>query len=266
MLRVSESELEAATISGLVRCPKCGFENELLWVESGVQMKYCRVCERLQPLENFHRHRPNSRGFRTGRQLECKTCKNTVINPALNPLRTADQHREAAQRRRLFGVVAGEVGKLDSNAIFEKFGSKCFSCDKALAQDKSLGPFAFDHTLPAKLFWPMSTGTATLLCADCNGRKHELWPSQFYSDQKLRSLARLTSIDYELLVGRPVVNASAVAAILEDVDGFIEEWIAYPGDLLRVRELLLREAGIDLAERASHAPTWLTAPGSSTGA
>jgi hypothetical protein len=257
-LRVSEADLAAAAITGVVKCPECGWENDLDWVESGVQMKYCRICERLQPLESFHRHKPTGRSFRTGRQLECRECKNTKINPALNPLRTPDQHREAGQRRRLYGTLAGQSGKLNMETVFEKFEHKCFNCNTPLQTDGSLGRFALDHTLPVKLLWPMTTETATLLCSDCNGRKHEQWPSQFYTEHQLRALARLTGIPYDVLSGPPTVNRQAVDAILQDVDGFIEAWIDRPEELRRVRRLILEAVGVDIAAEATHAPDWLS--------
>lgn len=258
MLQIDEHAFLQAASEGGVRCPKCTSENALDWIESGIQMKYCRVCERLKPLDAFHRHKPSGNSWRTGRQLECADCKNKVINPHLNPLRTADQHREAAQRRRLYGIIAGESVRLDTDELFEKFESRCFKCGKELSADGSLGPYAFDHTLPAKLFWPITTSTATLLCETCNGHKHEAWPSEFYTRTELRRLARLTGIDFGVLEGKAMINHEAVAAILEDADAFIEAWIDRPEDLRRVRTLLIDMAGVDLAARATHAPPWLT--------
>ncbi|MGI0015170.1 MAG: hypothetical protein ACREBU_17285 [Nitrososphaera sp.] len=116
LMKVSEDWLEVhqSTEPVFVKCPKCGFENGKDVIERASRWKYCRVCERLQPLENFHRHKPSGRSFRSGRQLECIVCKNTRINPRLNPQRTADQHREAAQRRRLYSLLSGETRKIDS--------------------------------------------------------------------------------------------------------------------------------------------------------
>ena len=188
MLRVDEASLVAAKTAGFLLGGRCGHRNALTWVETGVQMKYCRVCERLQTLESFHRHKPSGRSFRTGRQLECKTCKNELINPALNPLRTPDQLRESSQRCRRIPISWPPTrGRIDTRAVFGKFQNKCFRCEKQLDVN-ARGSYALDHTLPAKFLWPYGTLTATLLCTTCNGNKAEQWPATFYADLKLRTL------------------------------------------------------------------------------
>lgn len=209
-------------------------------------------------MENFHKHKPSGRSFRSGRQLECRVCKNTRINPNLNPLRTSDQHREAAQRRRLYSLLSGEAGKIDSHAVFERFGGRCFNCSKLLTYKvRGTKEYDLDHTLPAKHLWPLSTGNATLLCSECNNAKHDKWPSEFYKPEQIKALARLTSIEYGFLSGPPKLNPKAVEAILANVDRFIEQWIAYPEDLKKVRQLIQEMNGIDIFTRASTVPDFL---------
>jgi len=216
------------------------------------------VCEWLQPLENFDFHKPNTGSFRSGRQLECKVCKKTKINPFLNPLRTPDQHREAAQRRRLYGILSGELGKINSKRVFEKFDGKCFNCGKPLEfkNGKIIGG-ALDHTLPARYLWPLTTENATLLCDECNNKKHDKWPSEFYDKKKLKKLAVLTGIPFDILSGKPRLNPEALKKILANVDKFIEEWIEYPEDIKKIRNLILEMEGIDIFERAKHVPDYL---------
>ena len=96
------------------------------------------------------------------------------------------------------GCSGSDTPRIDRNEIRRKFRHECFSCDTAIGKDNE----AFDHTLPARLLWPMTTENATLLCTTCNGQKSARWPSEFYDEQHLRKLAVLTAIPYELLIGR----------------------------------------------------------------
>ena len=246
----------------VIKCPKCGqkiyIDDEFLKATKNSRWKYCRVCEWLQPLENFGFHKPNTGGFRSGRQLECKICKNTKINPFLNPLRTSDQHREAAQRRRLYGILSGEPEKIDSKKIFEKFEGKCFNCGKRIEfKNGKIISGALDHTIPARYLWPLTTKNATLLCDECNNKKHDKWPSEFYNKKKLRKLAVLTGIPFDLLEGPPRLNPNALKKILANVDKFIEDWIEYPEDIKRIRNLILELERIDIFKRAKHVPDYL---------
>jgi 5-methylcytosine-specific restriction endonuclease McrA len=261
LMKISEDLIAEQRVNGVlvaVECPKCGFQNAENVIERAARWKYCRVCEWLQPLDNFHKHKPRGRAFRSGHQLECRICKNTRINLDLNPKRTSDQHREASQRRRLYSLISAEAGKIDSHAVFERFGGCCFNCNKPLTYKvRDVKDYDLDHTLPAKHLWPLSTGNATLLCSECNNAKHDKWPSEFYTPAQLKALARLTSIEYECLSGPPRLNPKAVEAILANVDRFIEQWIAYPDDLKKVRQLIQDMNGIDIFASASTVPDFL---------
>lgn len=229
------------------------------YIREAQRFKYCLLCYALKPIELFDVH--NRR--RSGRQGECRLCK-TIYNGIKNQSRTTDQHREAAQRRRLYKRLSGEAGKIDSKAIFEKFDSRCFNCGRKLRyapdQKEVHLDHTPDHTLPVRLLWPLHTGNATLLCLDCNGRKRERWPSEFYDIPKLRSLARLTGYPYELVSGRPRVNEEAVAEILADIDSFIEEWIHRPDEIRKVRRMIEEHAMVDIFEHAAHVPAHLREP------
>jgi hypothetical protein len=238
------------------RCPTCDHENPAHSVLEGSRWKYCRVCGSLKPLEAFHRHKPTGRSFRSGRQLECKICKNTRINPTLNPLRTPDQHREAADMRRLYGAAAGGR-KVDTKGTFKKFGGRCFKCGRALKESPK-GPdgYRLDHTLPARLLWPLSLGP-TLLCQECNANKAEKWPAEFYSEKQLRELAVKTGVPYDILRGNPQVNPAAVDRIRGDIDNFLVQWIRYPVEIKRLRQMILQHAGVDIFQGASTVPAFL---------
>ena len=234
-----------------VRCQKCGYPNGRQLLDRASRWKYCRLCEQMQPLENFHRHKSNRGSFRSGRQLECRTCKNTLINPHLNPLRTRDQHREASERRRLHGLLADEQ-KVKYDTIYERFEGKCFNCRKRVSKKEG----KLDHTLPAKFLWPLQNGP-TLLCSKCNNEKHDKWPSEYYREEKLRKLSVVTGIEHEMLAGAPQVNPAAVEHLLANADEFIERWIRYPGEIKRIRNLVLEKTGKDLYKVARVVPDFL---------
>lgn len=220
--------------------------------------KYCILCYTMKPVELFSRHSARASGY----QGECQSCK-TTYNGIKNQTRITDQHREAAQRRRLYMQLAADDHKIDSRAVFDKFGGKCFNCDKKLEfTQKGKRSFDLDHTLPASLLWPMRTGNSTLLCSGCNNEKHGEWPSKFYkSKDKLKKLAVLTGYPYELLSGPAVINGDAVTMILEDVDGFLETWIPYPNDIKKVRRLLIQHGVGDIFDHATNVPPHLRDPG-----
>ena len=220
------------------------------YIREAGRFKYCLYCYALRPLEHFDRH--NSR--KSGRQGECSSCK-AIYNGIKNQSRTTDQHREASAKRRLYGLLAGDGDRIDSKAVFDKFEGTCFKCNRRLQYPAAKGnAFNLDHTLPVRLLWPLETRNATLLCATCNNEKHGLWPSEVYSKAELRRLARLTSYEYGLLAGEPRINESAIGKIVSDPDRFIEDWIRYPNEIMKLRRLIQDYAQLDIFEGASHVP------------
>jgi 5-methylcytosine-specific restriction endonuclease McrA len=216
--------------------------------------KYCILCYTMKPVELFSRHASRNSGY----QGECQSCK-TIYNGIKNQTRITDQHREAAQRRRLYMQLAADDNKIDSRLVFDKFGGKCFNCEKALVfVPKGKRSFDLDHTLPASLLWPMRTDNSTLLCSACNNEKHGEWPAKFYkSKEKLKKLAVLTGYPYVLLSGQAVLNQEAVESILQDVDGFLQTWIPYPKEIKKVRRLLIQHGVGDIFEHAANVPPHL---------
>jgi 5-methylcytosine-specific restriction endonuclease McrA len=220
------------------------------------RFKYCVLCYTRKPVELFDRHSSRASGY----QSECRLCK-TIYNGIKNQSRITDQHREAAQRRRLYRQLAEEGARINSRAIYDKFEGKCFNCGTALEfAEKGKQPFQIDHTLPASLLWPLTTENATLLCSRCNNEKHDRWPSAFYDVPKLKRLATRTGYEYALLAGPPRINEAAVTAIVEDADGFIETWIHYPEEIKKVRRLIRDHEKIDIFEHAEHVPDHLREP------
>ena len=66
------------------------------------EYKYCIVCNTIKPLEFFDHHASRA----SKRQGECRLCKK-AYNEIKNGTRLTDQHREAAQKRRLLLDIAG---------------------------------------------------------------------------------------------------------------------------------------------------------------
>ncbi|HEY81666.1 MAG TPA: hypothetical protein G4O01_00030 [Dehalococcoidia bacterium] len=218
------------------------------YIDEAQEYKYCIICNTLKPIDFFDRHSARQ----SGRQGECRLCKR-IYNSIKNQTRITDQHREASERRRLYRVLAKEPTKIDAKSIYDKFGHKCFLCGKKLTYPEDV---RLDHTLPARLFWPIST-SATLLCSDCNNVKHGKWPSEVYSESQLRKLSVLTSIPYEILAGPPKLNPEAVQWLVENVDAFIEQWIRYPDEIKKVRNLVLEMTGTDIFKHAKVIPDFL---------
>ena len=222
------------------------------YIRETQRFKYCLLCYALKPLEFFDVHRAR----RSGRQGECRICK-TLYNGIKNQSRITDQHREAAQRRRLYQRLTGRTGNIDSAAIYRKFGGACFKCGRRLTDRKEIN---LDHTLPARLLWPLTTDNATLLCSACNNEKHDRWPSEFYDIRQLKRLAVMTGYPYDLIASQPTVNEDSILKILEDTDAFIEEFIRYPNEIKRVRRLIREYGNVDIFEHARHVPDYLQEP------
>ncbi len=223
------------------------------YIRQAQRLKYCLYCYTRKPLELFDRHARR----KSGRQGECRLCK-TIYNGIKNQSRITDQHREAAARRRLYRLLAEETDHIDSRTVFHKYEGQCFNCARKLGYTATgQRDFNLDHTLPASLLWPLTTDNATLLCKNCNNEKHDRWPSEFYDVPKLRALARLTGYRYDLLSGQSVVNEDAVESIIADPDAFIEEWIRYPDDIRRVRNMIIGYTEIDIFSGATHVPDYL---------
>jgi hypothetical protein len=226
------------------------------YVLESQRYKYCILCNNLKPFEAFDRH--GSRA--TGRQSECNLCK-SIYNSIKNPTRTQDQHREAAQKRRLYIEISRESGRINTDEIFRRFENKCFCCGKPLVDSEGVplpGAFNIDHTLPAYYLWPATTQNATLLCRDDNGAKAEKWPGDFYGQEKINQLAVLTGFDVDLLRGPAVLNPEAVETlrIPQQVDELLFKYARYRMEMLRLRNRVLSMAGFDIFNGTRVSAAW----------
>lgn len=206
------------------------------------RFKYCVICNTLKPLDAFDNHAAR----KTKRQSECRLCKK-VYNSIKNQTRTADQHREAAQKRRLY-IELGGGQRIDSAAVIQRFGGSCFKCGIDLTAVDKTSERHLDHTLPAVFLWPLTTENATLLCRTHNSEKAGSWPSEIYSDDELRRLAAMTGIEYAILTGEPHFNPQAIARFgrSEEVDALLTRYAPYMDEIMRVRNRLLDATGLDI--------------------
>lgn len=216
------------------------------YINNAKEFKYCIICNTMQPLENFDNHASR----KSGRQGECRLCK-LNYNAIKNQTRITDQHREAAQKRRLYLDITG-TEKINSNEIYKKYDFKCFNCDTDLSQPDSKKHL--DHTLPAYYLWPLTTANATLLCGKCNGEKTNKWPNKFYTDNKLRRLQTITGFEYELLNGEPKYNPLALKELnkKEVVDELLIKYAAYLDEIIKVRNRILKDTDFDFFTNATN--------------
>lgn len=223
------------------------------YIQEAQDYKYCIICNTIKPLDLFDRHKSR----KSGRQGECRLCKK-VYNAIKNQTRLTDQHREAAQKRRMYLDLSGGH-KIDSEQIHKRFKYRCFKCGKDLrnvpAKERPL-----DHTLPAVYLWPLTSENATLLCRDHNGEKSGRWPSEYYSNEELKRLAVLTGIEYDVLISQPHYNPEALKRLQNPVvvDGLIQKYIAYMPEIIKLRNRILRHEGFDFFEHSTTvSPAWV---------
>jgi len=165
--------------------------------------KQCNVCGRTMPFPAFSGHK----GWGPlERQMECRSCK-AVINTKLNPKRTKEQLHESGIKRRVADLLLkGENEKISFDQLFRKFNSRCFKTGKVLKiNDRS--SWAVDHILPSKYLYPLTRENAALLSREANENKRDRWPSEFYSNQEIKELSRITGVNLALISSKkPIVN------------------------------------------------------------
>lgn len=167
--------------------------------------KQCNVCGRILPFSAFSRH---SGWGPLERQMECRACKG-AINAVLNPKRTSQQLHEASVKRRVADLLLEAANEpIDIDELFDRFQGLCYKTKQPL--DKSQrDTWAIDHILPSKWLYPLTKENAALLSREANENKRDKWPNQFYTNNELLELARLTGADLALLTQEsPVINTN----------------------------------------------------------
>ena len=214
------------------------------YIEEAQDYKYCIICNTIKPLDMFDKHSRR----KSGRQGECTLCKK-VYNAIKNQTRLTDQHREAAQKRRMYLDLSGNR-KINSEEVYKRFDYRCFKCRKDLRKVADAKERPLDHTLPAVFLWPLTTENATLLCREHNGEKSGKWPSDYYLDNELRRLAVLTGVQYETLAGPAHYNPEAIERlkIPEQVDQLLTKYAAYMPEIINLRNRILKYENFDFFE------------------
>jgi hypothetical protein len=165
--------------------------------------KQCNTCGKILPFHAFSKH--------TGwgpleRQMECRSCKG-AINAVLNPRRTKEQLHESSVRRRVADLLLkGENQPINHEELFQRFSGKCFKTGKPL-DIKKRGTWTVDHILPSLYLYPLTVENAALLSKEANEAKKARWPSDFYTNNQLIDLSKLTGADLNLLASQaPIIN------------------------------------------------------------
>ena len=223
------------------------------YIAEAQEYKYCIICNTIKPLALFDRHRSR----KSRRQGECRLCK-AVYNSIKNKTRLTDQHREAAQKRRMYLDLSAST-KINSEEIYNRFGYRCFKCQKDL-QNADAKERPLDHTLPIVYLWPLTTENATLLCREHNSEKSSQWPSAYYSDDELKTLAILTGIPHEILAGPAHYNPTAIESLktVEKVDLLLTKYSAYMPEIIKLRNRILEYECFDFfAHSEIISPAWI---------
>jgi hypothetical protein len=198
---------------------------------ANLAVKKCSYCGRLLPIDmkklgslSFHKHNAK----RTNHQNECRVCKKWRINDTFNPLRTIDQLHESSvitRERKLFlrepdilQKIKDRTGAGLKSQIWKKFGKQCFACGKVLRLEE----VQLDHTRPLAYLWPIDEH-ATCLCAEHNNQKKEKFPVDFYSEDQLWELAKITGLSYRELCKKEI-NQNELSRLLADLSTFAREW------------------------------------------
>ena len=181
-----------------------------------------------------------------GHQLECKACKKFFVNMPLNPQRNAQQFKEDGLRRRAIEVLINNLLKKNlihfeferknksefSKYIWDKFNHKCFKCKK----DLQLSEMNLDHTMPLAYLYRLDE-TATCLCASHNSQKSDHFPVDYYTEDELLELSKITGLSLEKLHSREI-NNQVLQLLVDNIVWFYDVFLMNP-DYQKVRDGIL---------------------------
>jgi len=104
-------------------------------------------------------------------------------------------------------LLAGCDEAISIDELFDRFDHKCFKTHRPL-NIKDRRAWAVDHILPSRYLYPLTVSNAALLSKAANDNKRDRWPSEFYTNNELIELAKLTGADLKLLSSKkPIVNS-----------------------------------------------------------
>ncbi|WP_213181330.1 HNH endonuclease [Enterococcus lactis] len=168
-----------------------------------------------------------------GHQLECTACKKYYVNYALNPLRNPQQFKEDGLRRRALEVLVTTLlnkksihhefeyrtKKEFTEFIWNRFNKRCFYCQKKI----SLKEMHLDHTMPLAYLYNLDEH-ATCLCAEHNSRKSDKFPKDFYSEEQLIELSKITGLNLSILKSDSP-NMEVVNLLIDNIEWFFDEFL-----------------------------------------
>lgn len=171
-----------------------------------------------------------------GHQLECKPCKKFFVNAKLNPIRDTQQRREDSLRRRAIETLVDNLLGEDfihfdfrrrqkkefTDYIWQKFDCRCFKCQKKISKSE----MALDHTMPLAFLYRLDE-TATCLCATHNSQKSDHFPVDYYREDELTRLSKITGLSLDVLHSRDA-NQKVVKLLQENVVWFFDDFLYLP--------------------------------------
>ena len=171
-----------------------------------------------------------------GHQLECKACKKFFVNAPLNPQRNSQQFKEDSLRRRAIEVLINNLlgtniihfdfkkknKKEFAEYIWKKFNKRCFKCGID-SKEITLDEMALDHTMPLAYLYRLDE-TATCLCHSHNSQKSDNFPVDYYSEDELKKLSRITGLTLEQLHKREV-NQYVLELLIKNIVWFYDTFL-----------------------------------------
>ena|GEM_PF-739167 len=181
-----------------------------------------------------------------GHQLECKACKKFFVNAPLNPQRNPQQFKEDGLRRRAIEVLVNNLleqnlihfefenrtKKKFSEYILRKFDCKCFKCGKELPLDE----MHLDHTMPLAYLYRLDE-TATCLCGTHNSQKSDHFPVDYYTQDELVKLSKITGLSMGMLTYRGI-NQKVLSLLVENIVWFYDTFLMET-DYQKIRDGIL---------------------------
>jgi hypothetical protein len=181
-----------------------------------------------------------------GHQLECKACKKFFVNAPLNPQRNPQQFKEDGLRRRAIEVLVNHLLKRNlvhfefenktkrefSEHIWKKFGERCFKCNKRIPLDE----MHLDHTMPLAYLYRLDE-SASCLCSSHNSQKSDNFPVDYYSEDELVRLSKITGLSLEQLHYKGI-NIDVLNLLIENVVWYFDDFLSLP-DYQKVRDGIL---------------------------
>ena len=108
-----------------------------------------------------------------------------------------------------------------SEFIYNKFNGRCFKCKKEL---KSIDEMHLDHTMPLSYLYRLDE-TATCLCSEHNSQKSNKFPSDYYNEDELSELSKITGLSLEILHSKKP-NQVIIDLLIKEVVWFFDTFLA----------------------------------------